>query len=754
MRKEFDFSCAVEHAAFEVREDHTLCARLQTRNCTRTLVFHDFIKREGKRFFLFHPKTEISVKGNQAILRTAAVCAEDGAPIPGLYITYTFTFDEKEPVFYLSVNYGSDVRMSGCAARLLDVSWEDLNVHSYTGYEYNAEGVSFSHTFRMPEEKNPLAPDYEMLMTVRPHVAWERMVTRPKTFQRAVAVHGENGYFAVVGGTPTFHAEAEYISVFTNFPAYNGDLRFYSGENAPGAWFVLEERDDFAQLMNALEQRIPVAAEHDMVRLLKKRLPVCAGALNFELLIGKSGVWTTPICYKENVAAQPFPLFAIELYDTKYENTLSLDSGYGWDRVQVLEKERYFRISLSDPENGEISGISVVLEGFPEPQAHRVSWNVRVVNRSDRWSVTEITYPQCLLHGFETGFGAVGSGVLLKYFNRRCETFRGKYPTGVKVNMPYFAMYGEEKMTARRSFLNGVYFGIHDSEGNPRFLNMAGTAASDSTLLYAECTPDYPRHPGNSFTLPGTMVWQRFGGDWFDATEIYRSFVHRSARWLSPLRGRSDSPEWIRHCPVWIMHFMPNENPDANPFPITLRERNPDASPEDWYRTAIRFRKEIGVPVTYHLYNWHWVPFNNDNPHYFPTHHDLKKGMGELKNADIRVIPYIAGYSWDMCDRRGGDYLFQREAAPATAKTRTEALYIPPMQAQSPQAHTFGLPECVPPQRSGKTACATLSAVFIRISIWTAFTWTLFPPPMSSAATNPICTRPASAPSGGRPMPN
>jgi hypothetical protein len=42
--------------------------------------------------------------------------------------------------------------------------------------------------------------------------------------------------------------------------------------------------------------------------------------------------------------------------------------------------------------------------------------------------------------------------------------------------------------------------------------------------------------------------------------------------------------------------------------------------------------------------------------------------MEALKDADIRVIPYMAGYSWDMCDGRGGDFRFETEAEPNTAK--------------------------------------------------------------------------------------
>ena len=259
---------------------------------------------------------------------------------------------------------------------------------------------------------------------------------------------------------------------------------------------------------------------------------------------------------------------------------------------------------------------------------------------------------------------SIGSGVLMQEFNKRSTVYKAKYPLGVKTNMPVAALYGAS---------GGVYMGVHDPNGNPRFLTMVGGGQSGCALFSAACEAPYGRSAGNSFTLPGEMVWQGFEGDWFDAVKIYKEFVHAQATWLPKLRGRPDTPQWMREMPVWIMHFMPNENPDANPFPITLREKYADKNPEDWYRTAVRFKEAIGVPVAYHLYNWHWVPFNNDNPHYFPTHHDLKEGMRELKKADIRVVPYMAGYSWDMHDCRGDDYRFQQEALPATAKDITGA---------------------------------------------------------------------------------
>lgn len=668
-QNKFRLSGPIRSAIFTVREDHTLAIDFKLKESgNRTLVFHDFIRKPGKRYFLFNDKTEILQCANQVIVRTAAANGEDGEPIPGLLVNYRFTFDKKLGAFYVSVSYGSDVRCSGYTVKLMDVSWEGMEVHSFTGYEYDAEDKPFTHTFAMPEEKNPLAPDYETLMRIRPHVAWERMKTRPLTFKNGVAVHGDTGYFAVWGGTPTFHVEAEYVNVFSNIDLYDNDLRYFSGKNSPGAWFILEAPADMFETVAQLNKRLPELPEHVMAPFVEKCVEITAGSLKMYLRQTGNGVWVEPFFAGQENACQPWPLFQIDLWDTQYERALLTDAGDGWDHVDILERKNYVRVTMSNPDMGRVTGITVMAEAFLDPAQNRISWQMRIVNRSDRWSVTKTTYPQGLAQGYETGFGPVGSGSVLKQFNKRAYTFRGKYPTGVKVNMAFLAMFNELPMDKTAGSYNGLYMGVHDPDGNPKFMYMTGAPQSDCTMFSVSCVPPYQRHAGNSFTLPGKLIWQSFSGNWFDATEIYRQFVFSESKWLSALRGRSDTPEWMRNTPVWIMHFMPNENPDANPFPITLREKYADKNPEDWYRTAVRFREEIGVPVSYHLYNWHWVPFNNDNPHYFPTHSDLKAGMAELKKADIRVVPYIAGYSWDMCDRRGGDYRFEQEALPATAK--------------------------------------------------------------------------------------
>ncbi|MBR2847920.1 MAG: hypothetical protein IKB87_00515 [Clostridia bacterium] len=662
----FKGNALIESMTFSVREDHTLLLKTKTKKRTETLVFHDFIDGFGKRYYLFNHKTEITKAGNTVVVRAATVSDDDGAPIPGLLATYRFTLDEKAAAVYASVSLGSDVYAGGYTMRLMDVSWEGFTATEYTGYEYDAAGKPFSKKFSFPTEENPQAPDYETLMRIRPHVAWERMKTRPIAFQKGISIEGKDGYFAVFGGSPILFQEAGFVRVLGDFAAYKGDIRFLSGKNSPGAWFFFEESDDFFALTEELNERIPALPEQVMAPFVEETVPVRAGDLAFNLERTDSGVWIAPVFADKETAAQSMPLFTLTLWDTFYEKNMRFDAGAGWDRVHILRRENYLRVTLADPDSGTIRGITVVAEATLDEKKSRISWKMRVINQSERYSVAEVSYPQCVAEGFDTAYAAVGSGILSHHFNERSSCIRGKYPTGVQVNMPYFAMYNPK--TEGDTAPNGIYMGIHDADGNPKFLTLVGAPQSRCTMFTTECTADYQRKPGNSYTLPGEMVWQRFSGDWFDATNIYKEFVLANAKWLAPLRGRPDTPEWMRNMPVWIMHFMPNENPDANPFPITLREKYADASPDDWYKIAVRFREEIGVPVCYHLYNWHWVPFNNDNPNYFPAHQDLKAGMKELKAADIRVIPYMAGYSWDMCDDRAGDRRFQREALPATAK--------------------------------------------------------------------------------------
>ena len=119
--KQFSFQSPIRSAQFSVREDYTLSLSLTCATGVRTLVFHDFIRRGGRRYFLFHTKTDIVCTENTVTVRTSAIDPQDlNAPIPGLLVTYRFTFDTELGAFYVSCDYGSDMRTCDCNVKLMD----------------------------------------------------------------------------------------------------------------------------------------------------------------------------------------------------------------------------------------------------------------------------------------------------------------------------------------------------------------------------------------------------------------------------------------------------------------------------------------------------------------------------------------------------------------------------------------------------------------------------------------------------------
>lgn len=643
-------------AELEVVPNGGLALTLERDGVKRKVIIRDFLSGNGRNYRFFHGYTRFAEEREGCFsIRTPAIDPESGAPVPGLLLIYRLYFDADFPAVYVGIELSCDAPLRGYHARIGDFIPEG-DIVSYSGYEYGANGEGVTMNFSMPE-KDPEALSYDDLLKVTRHTAWEKQKTRPVSFRRALGLNYPDGGLCVFGGTPTFDPEAGYVSVFPDISEWKCDLRTFGKGGEPGFWLMLTDGEDVHSSVRGLEKRTPLGRCGDAERPEEEKLEfrsgeLCAGLVKTPRGISVSGAGgdcrTLPAT----------PLFNIGLYDVIHSRARNADSSRGWSGVRVTRNGEHIRIILSDPENGEAAGISVIVEGFADPRRKRIEWKTRVVNESDVWSVLYVSYPVLRTGGYENAFFPIGSGSVFSEFCRRSGILNARYPLGVKINMAFSAFYSGGR---------GIYAGIHDPEGGPKTVSAYGAPSGAETFI-AECRAPYEKRAGNSFTLPGYAVWQAFEGDWYDACLIYREFVHSSAEWAPRLRGRPDVPEWMRNTPVWLMHFMPNENPDAPPFPITLREKYPDERPDDWYEKAAEFKKKIGTPVAYHLYNWHYAPFNNDNPNYFPVHHDFAQGMEKLKEEGIRVIPYMAAYSWDMRDCRGDDFRFSDEARPFTAK--------------------------------------------------------------------------------------
>eukprot|EP00128_Syssomonas_multiformis_P010400 Colp12_sorted_trinity150504_noHs@20314 len=162
-----------------------------------------------------------------------------------------------------------------------------------------------------------------------------------------------------------------------------------------------------------------------------------------------------------------------------------------------------------------------------------------------------------LKFGF-SGFGSTTSGE--KYFwpqgfgglrsigaNEGVMT-QSNYPNG-GATMQYFAHF-IDNATPR-----GLYFAAHDGAGHPKGLYFARTPshrANEWSFTMTVAGAGTAMGP-DGYSVPFPFAVGAFCGDWWDAAQFYRTFMHAHARWVrTPLRSRSDFPEWLAGVPLWV----------------------------------------------------------------------------------------------------------------------------------------------------------------------------------------------------------
>jgi hypothetical protein len=227
-------------------------------------------------------------------------------------------------------------------------------------------------------------------------------------------------------------------------------------------------------------------------------------------------------------------------------------------------------------------------------------------------------------------------------------SFHGNYPDG------WCAM---QFMAAYRKSGTGLYVATHDPYGSTKELLLkTDTKARALRLAFEHPAPDMGIG-GNGFKLEGEGVWQLLRGDWFDAAMTYKRWAQRNAKWWPRLtrEGRGDTPLWMRELSAWTM--------------------TGGASGECVSRVQA-FQNYLQLPLGFHWYNWHQIPFDNDYPHYFPAKERFAQGVGELKSTSVYPMPYINGRLWDSHDRGSADFEFSRLALAAATKREDGSAFV------------------------------------------------------------------------------
>jgi hypothetical protein len=363
-------------------------------------------------------------------------------------------------------------------------------------------------------------------------------------------------------------------------------------------------------------------------------------------------------------------LFQVSLRHLPTKREVQLNADASWKQVDWQLKGNTITLQWRQPK--EI-GKDVVVNLRASLGANSIGWQISIANLPADWSILRITFPQLAIADLGEGaevFFPRGPGEVQRNLWRRSFNYRSLYPNGW-ATMQFVAAYSGTRDKGRGAREQkregeapaeptGIYVGVHDPNGSAKDIVVRSEPQMKRVTLAFEHPVPNMGIGGNGFALAGKVVWQLLHGDWFDAAMIYRDWVRKEARWFPKgTRGtgqgtRVDTPLWMRELCVWAVG---------------------GGAPKECVPIVKEFAKFMGVPVGFHWYNWHQIPFDNDYPHYFPTKEGFAEGVRELQQSGVFVMPYINGRLWDTRDKGNEDWQFSKVALPAATKREDRTPY-------------------------------------------------------------------------------
>ena len=309
--------------------------------------------------------------------------------------------------------------------------------------------------------------------------------------------------------------------------------------------------------------------------------------------------------------------------------SLTLDSLTGWGQVRTRKAagaDNPILIEFADPARPQAAGVAATVRlAFT---GARATWKLSIANKSLTLSLRDIYFPRVQLGKIgpsaeddactvPRGSGELVAAPLAKAFGG----FSGWYPSGW-CSMQFMCHWDADC---------GIYVATHDPVACAKSVQV-DRVDSGLNVRMQWFAPDRGL-PGNSFEQSGDAALQTFRGDWFDATQIYKEWARKEAKWWPKDEDRKDTPKWMHDTPVWA-------NSAGGPAEVV-----------DITRKFGEYMKqapsEPDMPVAVHWYAWHKIPFDVNYPHYFPVKDGFKEGVQALQKAGIRVMPYINGRLWD-----------------------------------------------------------------------------------------------------------
>lgn len=569
--------------------------------------------QDNTMFGFYHSDAEVTVKGNTIEFVAVPKHKETGVSIPQIKVTNRFTVS-KDQVSVIQETFFEVAGSFYDCSPFIGKLETDMSLFDTVGNDT----AGFSFVIKDLQKSNIGYPD-ELIL---------------KGKNRYLKVNG--GLVAVCGNTIESHF---------NTLNYNDTLSYYCEDNSLFTVYTFEDCEK--AVLPTRKQPAPEA--------IPDILALDSGELHVELIVDPDGV---AFWHKEKRQ----PVVALELRKLATGEYVYADTISNWNSVSMIQNGNQTEFLLSEP-NG-IRDVALKLTAETVAEKNRLEWDVVVINNSDDYSLLWCTYPRLYCECDESCqlFIPENGGTEFAGFSDTDIHYTSPYPDGFCGTMAYMAIYA-----AGLKKENGMYYAVHDPSGGRKEFQ-ADSSQTGSARLNCRYYAENWGEPKNTNRLPGKVVWQSFSGDWFDATEIYRDFVYKECFWAKRNIDDKQTPLWMQDMPFWVMDWVSPDGENGELLPTNLRTDSDVFQPNEWYENVIRLQKEIGVPIGYHVYNWHKIPFNNDYPHFMPPQENFKKGLEELKKHDIRVMPYINVLLWDTKDKGNEDFEFEKFGRPGATK--------------------------------------------------------------------------------------
>lgn len=293
----------------------------------------------------------------------------------------------------------------------------------------------------------------------------------------------------------------------------------------------------------------------------------------------------------------------------------------------------------------------------PDARSSAWNWDIKVGNTNANWAISRVAFPRVALADEGDATRALypqASGIVVRNPVKSALSYGGPYPNGW-TTMPLMAVYHETKTR------HGLYFAMHDPLGADKNVLLRANDNGALELSYDQTAPNIDK-PATDFKLSGQAHWQLLRGDWFDAGQIYKAWAQKNASWWPKVgrEGREDTPLWMRKLGGWTTSFSSGKAAEVSPDVLALQ-------------------KSWGIPIGFHWYNWHAIPFDNGYPHYFPPKDgaDFSVAVKNLQSQNVHVMPYINGRIWDTRDKGVEDFEFTSRALPAATKEEKDGKLVP-----------------------------------------------------------------------------